>query len=313
MSVSLPDLRAFLVVAEMASFQRAAAALNLSQPALTRRVQKLEEALGVKLLERTTRRIAPSIVGREFLPKVRHLLDELDASLLSVKKIAERSSGQVNIACVPTAAYYYLPEVIRTFSSSFPRIRVRVVDEGANLVLQSVLEGDTELGINLLGIQEPDLEFEPLLEEPFMLACRRDHPLAAKRQVSWAELAPYRFITVGRMSGNRMLIDRGLAEMNWQPRWLYEVQHLITSLSLIEAGLGVAALPRMAVPLGTHHVIVSRPLVNPVVTRTVGIIKRRGAILSPAAEAFYQQLKATWSQEGERGKRRGRGRDAAIR
>ncbi len=297
MNVSLSDLRAFLVVAELQSFHQAATALNLSQPALTRRVQKLEEALGVQLLERTTRRIAPSIVGREFLPKVRRLLDDLDASLLSVREIAERSSGQVNVACVPTAAYYFMPEVIRAFNEAYPRVRIRIVDEGANAVLQSVIDGDVELGINLLGGQEDEIEFEPLLEEPFVLACCHDHPLAQKAQVEWQELAPYRFITAGRLSGNRMLLDLGLAAANWRPKWLYEVQHLSTALGLVEAGLGIAALPRLAMPTRPHQVLVSRPLLNPLITRTVGIIRRRSRQLSPAAEAFYRILKSKWLSE----------------
>src|SRR5690349_9871028 len=116
MNVDLGDLRAFVAVAEFGSFNDAAVLLNISQPALSRRVQKLEETLGVGLLERTTRRVGLTTVGRDFLPKARRLLDDLDTSLLSVREIAERRSGQVNVACVPTAAYYFLPAVIRAFN-----------------------------------------------------------------------------------------------------------------------------------------------------------------------------------------------------
>lgn len=296
MKLDLDDVEAFVAVAELRSFAAASELIHLSQPALTRRVQKLEAMLGVALLERTTRRVDLTTVGREFLPRARRLLDELEASLLSVREIAERRSGQVTVACVPTAAYYFLPEVIRAFGEEYPNIRIRIVDEGANAVLQSVINREAELGINLLGAQEPDLEFEPLLKDPFVLACRKDHPLARQAEVSWADLAPHRFVSVGRASGNRLILDLGLAGLKWRPRWFYEVQHLSTSLGLVEAGLGVAALPRLAVPRGRHAVLVSRPLVAPVLTRTMGVIRRRNGVLSPAARQFHELLLARWSK-----------------
>lgn len=298
MKIDLDDLEAFIAVAELGGFGTAAEQMNLSQPALSRRVLKLEETLGVALLERTTRRVDLTTVGRDFLPKARRVLDDLEVSLLSVREIAERRTGQVNVACVPTAAYYFIPEVIRIFNHDYPSIRVRIIDEGANTVLQSVIDREADLGINLLGAQEPDIQFEPLLQDPFVLACRKDHPLAQQEQVAWRELIPYRFITVGRMSGNRLILDLGLANIKDRPRWFYEVQHLSSSLGLIEAGLGIAALPRMAMPNEPHAVLTSRPLVEPLLTRTMGVIRRRGVALPPAAQSFYDLLMARWSTGG---------------
>lgn len=296
MNVDLGDLRAFVAVAELGSFNDAAVLLNLSQPALSRRVQKLEETLGVNLLERTTRRVGLTTVGRDFLPKARRLLDDLDTSLLSVREIAERRSGQVNVACVPTAAYYFLPAVIRAFNEEYPRIRIRIVDENANTVLQSVIDGEADLGINLSSGQGPDIDFDPLVEDPFVLACRSDHPLAKKHEVKWRDIEPYRFITVGRVSGNRLILDLGLAGVEWRPKWFYEVQHLSSALGLVEAGLGVAAMPRLAMPREPHPTLTARPLIDPVLTRKIGIIKRHGAALSPAARQFHDLLKARWSE-----------------
>lgn len=294
MNVDLEDLRAFVATAEMRSFRAAAETIHLSQPALTRRIQKLEATLGVSLLERTTRRVELTAVGRDFLPRARRLLDDLETSLLSVQEIAQRRSGQVNIACVPTAAYYFLPDVISAFSEAYPAIRVRIVDAGANEVLQSVLNREVDFGITLMGADDPDVEFDPLVEEPFMLACRIDHPLARRDVVPWKDLAEHRFITVGRSSGNRLIMDLGLAKAGFRPRWFYEVQHLSTSLGLVEAGLGVAALPKMSLPSGPHPVIASRPLIDPVVTRTVGLVRRPGAQRSPAAERFEDMLLTRW-------------------
>lgn len=294
MNIDLEDLRAFVATAEMQSFRAAADSIHLSQPALTRRIQKLEATLGVRLLERTTRRVSLNAVGRDFLPRARRLLDDLETSLMSVREIAERRSGLVSIACIPTAAYYFLPDVISAFTAEFPAIRFRILDAGANEVLQSVLNREVDFGITLLGADDPEVAFDPLIEEPFLLACRRDHPLATRSSVSWEELADHRFVTVGRSSGNRLIIDLALAKANVRPRPFFEVQHLSTSLGLVEAGLGVAALPRMALPAGPHHAIATVPLTSPDVTRTVGVVRVPGSARSPAAEQFYEMLLSRW-------------------
>lgn len=294
MSIDLEDLRAFVATADTQSFRAAAEIIHLSQPALTRRIQKLEASLGVTLLERTTRRVSLTAVGRDFLPRAKRLLDDLETSLLSVREIAEKRSGVVSIACIPTAAYYFLPEVISDFTCDYPSIRIRIVDAGANEVLQSVLNREVDFGITLLGADDPDVAFDPLVEEPFLLACRRDHPLATHKSVSWDELADHRFITVGRSSGNRLIMDLALARANVRPRPFFEVQHLSTSLGLVGAGLGVAALPRMSLPADPHPTIATVPLIDPEIMRTVGIVRVPSSTRSPAAEQFYNMLLNRW-------------------
>jgi DNA-binding transcriptional LysR family regulator len=284
----LNDLLAFRAVAELSNFSKAAESVHLSQPALSRRIDKLEQALGVRLLERTTRRVTLTAVGRDFERKVRQLLDELDATLLGIRGVATRHGGEVTVACVPSTVYYYLSEVIRRYHERAPRVRVKVLDASANEVLAVVARGEADFGLNFIGAQEGELEFRPLVEERFVAACRRDHPLARLRRVSWAQLAEHDFISVGRASGNRVLLDQALAGVPGRPQAIYETQHVTTALGLVEAGLGVAAVPSMAMPGPDHPLLVSLPLIDPVVTRKVGLIRRRGRSLSPAAQQLYE-------------------------
>jgi DNA-binding transcriptional LysR family regulator len=148
----------------------------------------------------------------------------------------------------------------------------------------------------MMSGQHPDIEFVPLVNEPFVLACRRDHELAKRSSVTWSELSNYRLIGVGRLSGNRMLLDHALSGLSWRPQWFYEVQHLSTSLGLVEAGLGVSAMPSLAMPAVDHPTLVSIPLTEPVVNRSLGLVYRRGASLSPAAEKFVSILLEQWEQ-----------------
>jgi DNA-binding transcriptional LysR family regulator len=283
----LNDLLAFRAVAELSNFRKAAESVHLSQPAFSRRIDKLEQALGVRLLERTTRRVTLTAVGRDFERKVRELLDELDNTLLGIRGVAATRMGEVTVACVPSTVYYYLSEVIRRYHEQAPRVRVKVLDAGANEVLAAVSRGEADFGLNFIGAQEGELDFEPLVEERFVAACRRDHPIATMQRVSWAQLGQHDYISVGRASGNRVLLDQALAGIKERPQAIYEAQHVTTTLGLVEAGLGVAAVPSMAMPGPGHQLLVSVPLVDPVITRIVGLIRRRGRSLSPAAQQLY--------------------------
>jgi len=283
----LNDLQAFRAVAELGNFRRAAEAVHISQPAFSRRIEKLEQALGVRLLDRTTRRVALTAVGRDFARKVSSLLDELDATLLGIRGVAAHRMGEVTVACVPSTVYYLVSQVVQRFRQEYPRIRVKVFDAGANEVLGAVARGEADFGLNFIGSQEPEIDFQPLLQERFVAACRRDHPLARKRSVTWHDLAAHDFIAISKSSGNRLLIDQALAGVSGAPQSLYEVEHVTALLGLVEAGLGVAAVPSLAMPGRGHPLLVSVPLQDPVVTRRVGLIRRKGRSLSPAAQQLY--------------------------
>ena len=188
-NAELLDFRAFLAVLSCGSFHKAARELNISQPALSRRIKGLERTLGKTLIERSTRHVAPTAVGRQLRPLVARLLDEFEESVLSIGGLGGRLAGQVTIASVPTAAFYFLPRVIRAFNRLYPGIRFRILDLSANEGLDAVARGEVEFGINLTGATRPDLRFTPLLEDEFVLACRRDHPLASARELRWRHLA----------------------------------------------------------------------------------------------------------------------------
>lgn len=289
------DLKAFLAVLDLGSFNEAARQLNLSQPALSRRIKGLEGAVGAQLIERTTRHVAPTQVGRELLPLVRRLVDEFEDSILSISDLGGRHRAQVTIASVPTAAFYFLPRVVQSFNEKFPAIRFRILDLSANEGLDAVANGEVEFGINITGAARADLNFTPLIEDPFVLACRRDHPLATAKSLVWADLAGHPLIGVSKTSGNRAVLDRALTTAQVQLNWFYEVNHLSTSLGLVEAGLGISVMPKLATPQVEHPVIATVPLTGPLVSRTIGLVERRGGRLSPAAIRFREMLIQEWT------------------
>jgi DNA-binding transcriptional LysR family regulator len=286
----LHDLQAFVAVAEFKSFRKAAEFVNISQPAFSRRIEKLEQSLGVKLIDRNTRNVDLTSVGRDFSRKARHILDNLDEALLSIEEVGGARMGQVTIACVPSAVYYFLPQVLSQYHVSYPRIKIKVHDARANQVLSVVASGEADFGVNFIGDNEPGIDFQTILEERFVAACKKDHPLAKKKVVAWEDLKKYDFMTVSKSSGNRMLLDMALAGTGAKPEIAYEAQHVTTLLGLVEAGMGVAAVPTLAMPSKDHAVLARIPLINPVVTRRIGLIKRKGRSFTPAAERLYELL-----------------------
>jgi DNA-binding transcriptional LysR family regulator len=292
---SLLDLRAFLAIFDSGNFHKAAEQLNLSQPALSRRLKALETKLGTPLFERSTRNVTPSAAGRQFEPSARRLLDELDSSILSISSIGERQSGHITIASIPTAAIYFLPKVIKHLNVKYPLIRLRVLDRSPQEALECVVRGEAEFGINMIGSTETDVTFTQVMDDPYVFACHRSHALATKRNLTWRDLAGHPLIRIGRdNSGNRALLDGALAKANVGLDWFYEVNNLTTSLGLVEAGLGATVLPRLATPHGPHPVIVTKPIRSPEVTRTIGIVERRKSRLSPAAKCFRDLLLTDW-------------------
>ena len=245
---SLADLRAFVTVGELQSFAAAAKALHLSQPALSRRISHLEDHAGRAPVRPHHAQRGTHVAGRRFLAQVRGLVDDLDRSVLSLRDAAELEAGDVTIGCVFSAVHHFLPPVIRAFREQHPRVLVRIIEEGADEVLASVKQGEADFALNYIGMQDPDVEFTPLLKEPYVLACPAGHPLAKRRSVRWEELADYPQARVSHASRNRLFIDQALAELPPLPRPVCEVRHVSTLIGMVENGLGVAVVPQLTLP-----------------------------------------------------------------
>jgi DNA-binding transcriptional LysR family regulator len=230
-------------------------------------------------------------LGRVFLDRARAALDDLELAMLGISDIAASRSGRVTVACVPSAAIHFLPSVVRSFSESYPLIRIRVMDEAAGLVLASVMSGESDFGITFMGSQVPGVELEDIHTDPFVLAVPRGHPLASRKTLAWSALQNERLLTVARSSGNRQLLDDALAKAGVEPTYCLEVSHISTLLGMVEAGLGLAAVPRLSLP-PTHPTLFGVALRQPAVSRVLGLATRRGASLHAPARMFHAHLRA---------------------
>ena len=291
MRIDAIGLEAFVAIAEHRGFQKAAETLFITQTALTRRLQNLEALLGVKLVERTTRSVALTPLGEDFLPQARRLLGELSNALTEIQNTGKAQRGDVVIACVPTVGIQYLPRVIQEYSQRHPDNRVKILDHASAEVADAVQRREAEFGINIGGPLHHELESIPLLEDRFVLICRDDHPLAKRASASWRQISPYPLIFAGELSGNRPLLDVaiGSREVALQPH--YEVQRSSTAMGLVAEGIAAAVVPSLAVQKGAYPRIKLIRLVDPVVSRSLVLVRRRTAHLSPAAQALFDMIK----------------------
>jgi len=291
MKIDTLGLEAFVAIAEQGGFQKAAETLFITQTALTRRLQNLEWMLGVKLVERTTRSVALTKIGADFLPQARRLLGELSNALTEIHNTGKAQRGDVVIACVPTVGVQYLPRVIQEYSQRYPDNRIKILDHASSGVADAVLRREAEFGINIGGPPHPELIGIPLLEDRFVLICRDDHPLAKRGSAPWRRIAAYPLIFAGELSGNRPLLDVAMGSRGVALQPHYEVQRSSTAMGLVAEGIAAAVVPSLAVQKGAYPRIKVVRLVDPVVSRSLVLVRRRTAQLSPAAQALFDMIK----------------------
>ena len=288
------DLEAFLAVADLGSFQRAANVLNLSQPALTRRIQRLEASLGVSLFDRTTRSLKLTLAAKRLRGRAQAMVDDAAEAMLAIQDETARFEHErnaiVSVALIPSATQTMMTRAIQTFRQRGHSARLRLLDRSANHVAEAVADGEADFGISSIPALEPNIGFEAIMDDRFVLAIRRDHPLSTSETVRWRSLQGLPLIVPMKGTGNRMVIDEALAKARQDLDWTFEVERSTTALCLVEAGIGLAVLPKTAIAARPDAPVVARPLSAPSVSRTIGIVRRTGQQLSKPAEAFIDIL-----------------------
>ncbi len=294
MKIDFPGLEAFVTVAEFGNFTRAGQHLNLSQTAVTHRINKLERDLDVKLLHRSTREVMLTRAGSGLLPRLKTILGDLNGELLRARNEATRTDVPLlTIACLPTIAMQILPSALAIFQKRNPAVMVRTFDTSAAEIAPLITQGLAEFGLTIMAAGNEELVTEPLFTEDYLLVCPVGHPLGKRREVRWSDISRETLIRVNQHTANRYIVDQALGEQSEKMNWVYEVQHTLTAVRLVQAGLGLTVIPRSAVEGLRSEEISYAPLTGPRITRTIGILSRRGAALSMLAQSFRSSLLST--------------------
>lgn len=284
MNANIDQLSVFLAVAETGSFTRAAERLRRAQSGVSLSVRELEAALGVRLFERTTRRVELSDPGRDFLPEAQRMVAEFDRVLAGVRDAAASRRGRLGLAVPPFMVATWLPPLLARFQKAHPAVTIALHDVATGDIAALLSSGAADIGIGVFASAAmPASEFvlHPLWSEPLLAALPADHPLARRRALTWADLAALSVI------GQR----RDLAAESVPVALRHEVVNVSSVFALVEAGLGIGLVPRHADTFAAGRPVMLRPLRAPVVTRGISAMVRRGRTLSPPAAAFLEQLR----------------------
>jgi DNA-binding transcriptional LysR family regulator len=238
-------LESFVEVARRGNVSRAAEALFLTQPAITARLKSLEGDLGTQLFVRSARGMKLSDAGRAFLPYAERAIASIDEGQQLVGNLREGTIGALVIAAAPAVSTYVLPEILRAFRTTHPHVRLGVRTGHTEEVLEMVLRAEAHIGIGR-PIRHPDVELIPVLEDEMLLVVSARHPFARKGKVRMDELAAERLILFDRTSSYHELTSSLFRRAGVVPASTLELDNVEAAKKMVQQGLGVALLPRMA-------------------------------------------------------------------
>lgn len=290
MNPTLRQLRAFVFLARAGSFTLAAEYMHVTQAALSGLIKELEQTLGVRLVDRSTRKIALTDIGRELYPLFSKMIDDLDGALHDVANHTKLKKGMVRIAAPQLMACTLLPEVIKAYREAYPDIQVKLVDCEVENVTARVASGEVDAGIGPERDSAAQIDAKLLFEMPFVLVFPHGHPLEQRQRMTWQDLADYPFISLQGQFTERLLSDMhsSLRDVPLNPA--NEVTFMTTALAMVAAGLGVTVCLPYAEPLVKLYKLHMRQLHEPDLTRRFFVYTRENRSPSPAAESFITFL-----------------------
>ena len=293
-AMNLRDLRYLVSLAEHRHFGRAAEASFVSQPTLSTQIRKLEEELGVALVERTPRKVLLTEVGREIAQRAREVLNEVEQIRAIARRTLDPESGTVRLGIFPTLGPYLLPHVVPRIRERFPRLQLLLTEEKTEVVLRLLREGRLDAGILALPIHDDQLHQKFLFEEDFVLAVPETHELAGRAGLKLDELADQNLLL---LEDGHCLRDQALEVCELAgaaERSGFRATSLETLRQMVAAGVGITLLPNLAVqpPIAPSADIHLVPFRGDPPSRRIAMVWRKSSAMSPFLERLADVIRA---------------------
>lgn len=289
---TMRQLRAFCAVYQLRKLSAAAEQLSVTQSAVSVLVRQLEEGLGARLFDRTTRSLQPTQAAAEALVVAQRILRDVDFLGAGLRDLTQLRRGRVSLAVTPTLAEIILPGVVRRFTQEHPEIRLVIDDCAPDQFVSRVLGEHVDFGIGTPERAGADVQTQRLLRDHLSLVCAPGHPLLARKPLRWADLQGHPVITVRPGYGIRPMVDRAAGDAGVQLDVVNEVSFLATALWMTASGLGASIMPSAFARHSRHPELQVRALTAPKVSRDISIVTRRGRSLPPACERFIAVMRS---------------------
>jgi DNA-binding transcriptional LysR family regulator len=286
MDMNLRQARAFVTVAQLGSFTRAAEALHLSQPALTVQIRNFEAALQAKLFDRTSRSVELTRVGLELLPMLGRAIRDLDAIVADTHAMSVGRKGTVRIAALPSFAASLLPQAIRVSLEANPGLSFVVRDAVASRVVDLVREGEVDLGITGGDVPDDQVEVLHRAQDRLYVVFPRGHALGNLRRVRLQHLRELPLVLTDHATSVRAVVETAFATGGLRPKVVCEATYMMTAAAMVAGGLGVTVLPGSAHERHAMRQLCSKPIDGDAFVRPVALVKKRQRTLSTACAAF---------------------------
>lgn len=297
-SLSTRQLEAFVNLAQLKSFTRAARLSHLSQPAFSALIRALEHSVGARLFDRTTRSVELTAEGAVFIDAARRLLQDAERAFADISDHSARRRGRVALAVLPSLAAGWLPPLLANFHAAHPGIELDVADVLSEACIQRVQSGRADFALASTRAHSAELQAEAFCSDDFHVVCRHDHALARKRQLSLADLAPHAIVQLARSSSVRQYLEAAIYPA--QLHTVMELDQLSTVAGMVRAGLGLSVVPTLTLFHFEDPALVVKPLHAPGLKRQIFVVRRRDRSLSTAAQALYETLLAHKPNPGRR-------------
>lgn len=291
--MNLRDLRYLVALADHRHFGHAAAACFVSQPTLSTQIRKLEEELGVTLVERAPRNVLLTEVGAEIAQRARTIVHDVDQIKAIARRTMDPEAGTLRLGIFPTLGPYLLPHVMPLLRARFPRLEMLLVEEKTPIILRQLHEGKLDAGILALPVHDDQLHCEFLFEEPFVLAVPRQHPLASRQGIRLEELADQRLLL---LEDGHCLREQALdvCELAGAGERDFRATSLETLRQMVAANVGITLLPVLAiqppVPASKDIRLVRFRDSSP--SRRIALVWRKSSAMSAFLESIAEVVRS---------------------
>ncbi|GIK67400.1 MAG: LysR family transcriptional regulator [Chloroflexota bacterium] len=291
--MELRQLRYLLVITEEQNFTRAAERLFITQPALTQQIQKLEQEVGSRLLDRSLRQIRLTPAGEILVHHARQIMQELAEASIALHELNGLQRGIITIGTVQTVNHYLLPTALAEFANRYPAIQLRVEERSADEIEAGVAEGHFQIGIAFVPALDAELETELLFEEDLVLIVGMNHPLAVYKTLPVANLNGLPLVHFPTGFCTRRLWEAAQQQAGIHTPISIEMNTVDGILSTIQRSGMATILPRLALHNTLSDAVRSIQLTDPTPRRGLGLLWRRGGYRCTATQAFAEVLKSS--------------------
>ncbi len=286
-------LQYFVKLAELKHFSKAADACFVSQPTLSTQIRKLEEELGVSLVERAPRKIMLTPIGEDIAHRARHVLRDIEHIKDAARRSRDPQTGTIKLGIFPTLAPYLLPHVIPVIRQRYPELRIQLAEEKTDEILNMLDQGRLDAGLLALPVEEHGMEIEMLFEEPFVMAMPSSHPLSDKQSISLSDLEGTELLL---LEEGHCLRQHALAVCKMagaHERVDFHATSMETLRQMVAANAGVTLMPVLSVkpPIASTENIALRPFNAPAPSRTIALVWRSSSPLGGFLRKLAESLK----------------------